>query len=72
MDSRNFFFLQLTGTKVGGKPTKNCQNKEKSKWVFQEAKQKNAFGLAMKNNLESETYSDPSRISMVDPFCQNS
>ena len=35
------------------------------------AKQTYAFDLAMKVNLESEAYSEPSRISAMELFCEN-
>ena len=35
------------------------------------AKQKNAFDITMKINLKSQAYSEPSRTSAMELFCQN-
>ena len=36
------------------------------------AKQKNVFDFAMKNNLESEAYSEHRQTSTMELFCENS
>ena len=35
------------------------------------AKQTNAFYFTIKSNFESEAYSEPSRVSAMELFCEN-